>query len=167
MKLPCGRVGATQRAHAPVAAFREVQPIAHLASDAVVVDPANVRLIDAALIDQVLDQTSHRIVSQRGNNRRVESEATFQSARDVVLAAAFPDAEALEWCEFGSSPGSSRSITSPSETQSQRQSFFGLIFSITILSSSRFRRRRFQPRHEQVNHRERDQISAPAMMKTR
>ena len=53
----------------------------------------HVRLIDAALIDQVLHKATDGVVSERRNNRRIEAEASFLSAGDVVFAAAFPDFE--------------------------------------------------------------------------
>src|SRR5258705_2426763 len=74
-------------------AFREVQPIAHLATDTIEFHPANMRLVYAALVDQVLHETPHGIIRQRRNHGSVEPEAAFQPARDVILAAAFPDAK--------------------------------------------------------------------------
>src|SRR5262245_43430976 len=55
------------RAKAPLG---EVQPIAHGPSNAVIWRPLHVRLIDAALIDQVLNQTAHRVVGEGGHDRR-------------------------------------------------------------------------------------------------
>ena len=68
----------------------EVQPVAHSPSHAVIFHPLHVRLVDAALIDQVLNQTAHGIVGERGHDRRLHSEAALQPAGDVVFAAAFP-----------------------------------------------------------------------------
>ena len=50
---------AERRAHAE-AALGEVETVAHGAADAVVRHPAQVRLVDAALVDQVLDQAADR-----------------------------------------------------------------------------------------------------------
>src|SRR5262249_13948140 len=69
-----------------------------------------------------------------------------------------------------SSPGSSLSITSPSETQSQRQSFFGLIFIdsvVAFLLCHACHVSRCEPRHERANDCERDQISATGNNKNR
>jgi hypothetical protein len=49
-------------------------------------------LIHAALINQVLEQTSHRVVGERRDDSGVEPEATFEPARYVVFAAAFVNA---------------------------------------------------------------------------
>ena len=54
---------AERGAHAE-AALGEVQAVAHRAAHAVVRHPAHQRLIDAALVDQVLHQTPHRIVGE-------------------------------------------------------------------------------------------------------
>ena len=51
------------------------------------------RLVNAALIDQVLDETTDRVVSERRDDSRIEAEAALQTARDVVLASALPHAE--------------------------------------------------------------------------
>jgi len=50
-----------------------------------------VRLIYSTLVNQILNQTANGIVSQRRNQARVQAEAAVQAARDVVLAATFPD----------------------------------------------------------------------------
>src|SRR5207245_6659802 len=75
------------------AALDEVQPVPALAADAVVLPPEHVRLIDATLKDEVLHEPADRVVGQRRHQRRIEAEAALQPARDVVLAAAFPDPE--------------------------------------------------------------------------
>ena len=76
------------------AAFGEVEPVAHLAPDAVVRKPAEVRLLDAALVDQILDQAADGVVGERGHDRRAQAEAALERAGDVVLAAALADVEA-------------------------------------------------------------------------
>ena len=86
-------IGASERRAHAESAFCEVQSIAHLATDAIEFHPANVRLVYAALVDQVLHQTSHGIICQGRNHGSFEPEAAFQSARDVILAATFPDAK--------------------------------------------------------------------------
>ena len=59
-----------RRAYAETA-LREIQAVAHSAAYAIIFDPANVRLIYAALINQVLYETAYRIVSKRRNDCRV------------------------------------------------------------------------------------------------
>src|SRR6185437_14862464 len=86
-------IGATERSSHAESTFREVQTIAHLATDTIEFHPANMRLVYAALIDQVLHETAHGIICQCSDDSSVEPEAAFQPARDVVLAAAFPDAK--------------------------------------------------------------------------
>ena len=66
--LRCGgvaAVGAAERGADAEAAFGEVEPVADLAADAVVREPAEVRLLDAALVDQILDQPPDGVVGQR------------------------------------------------------------------------------------------------------
>ena len=55
--------------------------------------PANICLIHAALIQQILQQAPYRIVRERGHDRGIQAEATLESAGDIVLAAAFADLE--------------------------------------------------------------------------
>ena len=64
------------------------------------------RLIDSALINQILDESTDGIVCQRGNDRGINSETTPQSARDVVFPATFPNLKsargvnaAIAWIE--------------------------------------------------------------------
>jgi hypothetical protein len=87
-------VGAADGSAHAEAAFSEVEPVADASPDAVVRHPEDVRLVDAALVEEVLDQTTDWVVDERGDDRRVEPEAAAQPARDVVLAPALPDAEA-------------------------------------------------------------------------
>ena len=82
---------AERRAHAE-AALGEVQAVPDRPPDAVVSGPLHA-LFDAALEHQVFDQTAHRIVGERGDDRRAQAEAAFQAAGDVVFAAAFPHLE--------------------------------------------------------------------------
>ena len=123
LQLRDGRVPAiraAQRGAHAKAALGEVEAVAHGAADAVVLDPLHA-LFDAALEHQVFDEAADGVVGKRRDDRRVETEAALQSARDVVFAAAFPDLEACGSVWTRPSPGSSRSITSPRDTQSQRQ----------------------------------------------
>src|SRR5206468_11332374 len=58
-------VRTADRAANAVATLDEVQSVTDVPADPVVRDPAYVGLIDAALVDQVLHQTAHRIVGKR------------------------------------------------------------------------------------------------------
>ena len=80
------------RAHA-VAARREVETVADGAAHAVVLGPAHMRLIDAALVDEVLHEAPHRVVDQGRHHGRVQAEAALEAAGDVVFAAALPHLE--------------------------------------------------------------------------
>src|SRR5438552_8885361 len=79
-------------AHAK-SALGEIQAVADRAADAVVLDPADMAEIDAALEHQILDEASHGIVSEGRDDRSVHAKAAPQAARDVVFAAALPGAE--------------------------------------------------------------------------
>ena len=97
----------------------KLRPLRTVAADAVVLHPAHA-LLDAALQHQVLDEAADRVVGERRDDGGRQAEAAPQPARDVVLAAALPGLEVRVVCTRPS-PGSSRSITSPSETSAQRQ----------------------------------------------
>jgi hypothetical protein len=62
-------------------------------ADTVVFDPADQRLVDAPLIDKILKEAADRIIGKGRDDGGVQTEAAFQSARDVVFAAAFTDFE--------------------------------------------------------------------------
>ena len=74
-------------------AFGKVHTVANSTPNAIVLRPLNMRLIDAALIDQVLNQAADRIIGKCGNDRRVETETTLQTAGDVILTATLPHFE--------------------------------------------------------------------------
>ena len=95
-KLRGGRVapvGHAERAAHAEAALGEVEPVAHGASDPVVGHPPDQRRVDPSLEDEVLEQVSDVVVGEGGHHRSPHSEATAQSAGDVVLAAPLPDPE--------------------------------------------------------------------------
>jgi hypothetical protein len=54
-------------------------------------------MIDTTLINQILNQSTDRIVRQRGDDSRIQSKASFQSTRYVVFAAAFPPEKCASW----------------------------------------------------------------------
>ena len=80
--------------------------VARSVAYAVVFDPADQGLVDAALIDKILQQPADRIIGKRSDDGGVQAEAAFQTAGDVVFAAAFADVEgscggdaAVAWIE--------------------------------------------------------------------
>src|SRR5262249_32402542 len=73
---------AQSRPHAKPA-LGKVQPVARGATNAVILPPDHVRLIDATLVHQVLNQAPHRIVGERRNNRRLHPKTSTQTAADV------------------------------------------------------------------------------------
>ena len=50
-------------------------------------------LIDASLINKVLDKTANRIIGQSCNDRGLHAKAAMEAASYVVLAASFPNPE--------------------------------------------------------------------------
>src|SRR5207302_9043623 len=74
-------------------ALGEVQAIASSHADAVILYPRDMRLVYAALEQQIFEQSSHRVVSQRSDDGGLQPEASPQSASDVVLSAALPHVE--------------------------------------------------------------------------
>src|SRR5262245_43825227 len=86
-------IGATDTGPNAETALDEVEAVAGLAADAVVLHPADVRLIDAALGDQSLHEPDHRVVGERRAQGGVHAEAALQAARDIVFAAALPYAK--------------------------------------------------------------------------
>src|SRR5256885_3185161 len=63
-------------AHAKSASC-EIQDVADCAADAVVLDPADMAEIDAALEHQILDDASDRIVGEHRDDGGVQAEAAF------------------------------------------------------------------------------------------
>src|SRR5438128_1242384 len=72
-------------------ALGEVQTIAHGATDAIVGNPADQRLIHPALVDKGFDQAADRIVGKSCNDGSVEAKASFQAPGNVILPPAFGD----------------------------------------------------------------------------
>src|ERR1700736_1505117 len=86
-------IGTAQTAANTEATLDEVQPVPDLAADPVVLHPANIRLVHASLVDQVLRELPDRIVGESRHQSGVQTEAAFQGPGDVVLAPAFPHAK--------------------------------------------------------------------------
>src|ERR1022692_2872863 len=86
-------VGAAECSAHAEAALGEVERVPDRPPDTVVLPPAEVRLLHAALIDQVLDKATDWVVGQRGDEPGSQAEAPLQPARHVVLPAAFRNGE--------------------------------------------------------------------------
>src|SRR5215470_9439193 len=84
-------IGAPNRCSQSKAALSEIQAVANLSPHAVVFNPLDVRLVHSSLINQVLDQPADRIVSERGDNGSIQSEATLESTSNVVFATSLPN----------------------------------------------------------------------------
>jgi hypothetical protein len=83
-------IRAADRAANAEAPLREVQPVAHGATDAVGWHPLDQRGVDASLENQVLQQEAHLVADAGSDHRRPLAEAPPQTAGHVVLAAALP-----------------------------------------------------------------------------
>jgi hypothetical protein len=83
-------------------------------------DPADERCLDSSQRHQVFDQLADRIPGQRRNDGGAHAKAPPESARNVIFSAP-SQARKFRAVWMRSSPGSSRSMTSPRLTQSHRQ----------------------------------------------
>ena len=84
----------TKRGTCAETSLSEIQSVANQTTYAIELSPMHVRLIDAALIHQVLNKTADGIVSQRRDDSRIQPEASLQTTCDVIFTAAFPDLKA-------------------------------------------------------------------------
>jgi hypothetical protein len=84
---------ANRRTHSK-AAFGEIESIARGATNTIVLHPAQVRLIHASLVDKVLNEPTHRIIRESGDDRCLHPETSLETACDVVFTAALPGSEA-------------------------------------------------------------------------
>ena len=124
-------VGAAQRGAHAEAALGEVEAIADGAADAVVLHPLQMRLVDAALVDEVFDEAANGVVGERGDDGGAQAKAALEAAGDVVFAAALPGLESVRVVWTRPMPGSRRSMTSPSETRSHLQDSLDLRVRLT------------------------------------
>jgi len=74
-------------------ALGEVEAVADVAADAVVLDPLEQREVDTALEHEVFDEAADGVVGERGGDGGAQAEAATEAAGDVVFAAALPDLE--------------------------------------------------------------------------
>src|SRR4029078_5174342 len=65
----------------------------NVTADAVVRDPAKERRVDAALQNEILDETTYRVVGKSRRDGCTETKAATKTAGDVVFAATFPNRE--------------------------------------------------------------------------
>ena len=86
-------IGAAQGRTNSESSLGEIQSITDGAANAIVIDPANEALVDAALIDEILKQAADGIIGNGGDNRGVEAETAFEAARDVVFSSTLGDFE--------------------------------------------------------------------------
>src|SRR5262249_13512104 len=82
-------VRTSQRGPESESAFGKVESISRCAANAVVLNPADQRLIHTTLINEILKKAPDGIIGDGRNNRGIEPEAALQSARDVILAPTF------------------------------------------------------------------------------
>src|SRR5437899_1490130 len=73
------------------AALGKVQSISHAPAHTVILHPPDQRLIDSALVHQVLKQASHRIVRNSGDDGSFEAKTALQPAGNVIFTPAFRD----------------------------------------------------------------------------
>ena len=83
-------VGDTDCAADAEPALGEVEPVAHLAPHAVVGCPAEMRSLDATLVDEVVDQPTDRVVGEGRHDGCAKPEAALEAAGDVVFPSPFP-----------------------------------------------------------------------------
>src|SRR5208282_5745038 len=79
-------------AHAE-AALGEIEAVASGVAYAIMLDPSDQRLVDAALVDEILKEPANGIIGEGGDDSGVQSETALESSSDVVFAAAFADFE--------------------------------------------------------------------------
>src|SRR6476646_10741505 len=84
-------VRATESRAGTKTALREVQSVSHAAAHTVIIHPLHLPLINAALVEKILEQSPHWIVSNCGDDGRIEAKATLQPASYVVFASALGD----------------------------------------------------------------------------
>src|SRR5437870_7650740 len=82
-------------AHAE-ATLGKVESVAGGVADAIVLNPAHERLINAALINQILEQTADRSTGEGGDDGAFHTDAGLQPTRAVVVSASLTDFK--RWC---------------------------------------------------------------------
>ena len=82
-------IGAAKSGADAEASLSKVEAVADGAADAIVRDPADQGLIDAALIDEVLRETADGIIGEHGDDGSIETKTAFEAASDIIFAATF------------------------------------------------------------------------------
>jgi hypothetical protein len=75
------------------ATLGEIKAVSRCVAYAIVFDPADQRLVYAALINKILKQPADGIIGEDRDDGGVQAETALQSARYVVFAATFADFE--------------------------------------------------------------------------
>src|SRR5262245_17817977 len=86
-------VGASYRPAYSESTIDKVQTVSDCASHTVVGHPSDQGLIDATLINEILDEPSDGVIRECSHNRRLQTKASLQRPGHVVFTAAFVDIE--------------------------------------------------------------------------
>src|SRR5215831_19670703 len=86
-------VGASNRPPYSESTIDKIQTVSDCASHTVVGHPSDQGLIDATLINEILDEASDSVIRERSHDRRLQTEASLQRPGHVVFAAAFINIE--------------------------------------------------------------------------
>ena len=93
LELGCGGVATVRISHRAThaeTALGEIEAIAHIAADAVVLAPLDEIRGDATLHDEILDQVAHFVIDECSDHGGLVAEAFPQATRRIVFAAALP-----------------------------------------------------------------------------
>src|SRR5215467_5457084 len=85
-------IRAQRRSHA-IASLSKIEAVSHQSAYAIVLDPAQERLVNASLIHEILKQPPDKIVGQHRHNCRVQSEAPRESTGNVIFSSSLVDVE--------------------------------------------------------------------------
>ena len=86
-------IGAAHRSPQSKSSLSKIQAVANLPPYSIVLNPPDIGLVDASLIDQILRQPADRIINQRRDNSRIQREAALEATGNVIFAAALPDSK--------------------------------------------------------------------------
>src|SRR5215831_2024954 len=86
-------VGASNRPPYSESTIDKIQTVSDCASHTVVGHPSDQGLIDATLINKILDEPSDGVIRECSHNRRLQTEAPLQRPGHVVFATALIDIE--------------------------------------------------------------------------
>src|SRR5271168_5278777 len=83
-------VRASHRRANSKSALGEIKAVAHASTNPVIRNPADQRCIDPSLEDQIFEQLADRVLCEGRNDRSAHTEATPESAGDVIFSPALP-----------------------------------------------------------------------------